>query len=67
MQNVQSPSLKTGDEEFLKKIIDLRDYCLFVCLFVCLFMIVWRVSLERAQRIDWINVRRVSGAILRRT
>ena len=28
MHNVQSPSLKTGDEEFLKKITDLRDYCM---------------------------------------
>ena len=27
MHNVQSPSLKTGDEEFLQKITDLRDYC----------------------------------------
>ena len=25
---VQSPSLKKGDEEFLKKITDLRDYCM---------------------------------------
>ena len=28
MHNVQSPSLKKGDEEFLKKITDLRDYCM---------------------------------------
>ena len=26
MHNVQSPSLKTSDEKFLKKITDLRDY-----------------------------------------
>ena len=62
MQNVRSPSLKTSDEKFLEKITDFRDYCLFVCLFV----IVWRVPLERAERTDWINVRRISGAILRR-
>ena len=29
-------------------------------------MIVWRVPLERAERTDWSNVRRISGAILRR-
>ena len=62
MQNVRSPSLKTSDEKFLEKITDFRDYCLFVCLFV----IVGRVPLERAERTDWINVRRISGAILRR-
>ena len=62
MQNVRSPSLKTSDEKFLEKITDFRDYCLFVCLFV----IVWRVPLERAERTDWINVRCISGAILRR-
>ena len=62
MQNVRSPSLKTSDEEFSKKIADFRDYCLFVCLFV----IVWRVPLERAERTDWINVRCISGGILRR-
>ena len=27
MHNVQSPSLKTSDEEFVKKITDFRDYC----------------------------------------
>ena len=31
MRNVQSPSLKTSDEEFLRKITDFRDYCLFIC------------------------------------
>ena len=62
MQNVRSPSLKTSDEKFIEKITDFRDYCLFVCL----FMIVWRVPLERTERTDWINVRRISGAILRR-
>ena len=60
MQNVRSPSLKKSDEEFLEKITDFRDYCLFVCLFV----IVWRVPLERAERTDWINVRRINSAIL---
>ena len=61
--NVQSPSLKTSNEEFLRKITDFRDYCLFVCLFV----IVWRAPLiERAERTDWINVRRINSAILPR-
>ena len=27
MHNVQSPSLKTSDEEFVQKITDFRDYC----------------------------------------
>ena len=63
MLNVQSPSLKTSDEEFLRKITDFRDYCLFVCLFV----IVWRAPLiERAERTDWSNVRRINSAILPR-
>ena len=62
--NVQSPSLKTSNEEFLRKITYFfRDYCLFVCLFV----IVWRAPLiERAERTDWINVRRINSAILPR-
>ena len=28
VHNVQSPSLKASDDEFLKKITDLRDYCM---------------------------------------
>ena len=28
MHNVESPCLKTSDEEFLKRISDLRDYCM---------------------------------------
>ena len=54
---------RKSDERFLRKITDFRDYCLFVCLFV----IVRRVHLiERAERTDWINVRRINSAILRR-
>ena len=54
---------RKSDKGFLRKITDFRDYCLFVCLFV----IVWRVPLiERAERTDWINVRCINSAILRR-
>ena len=54
---------RKGDERFLRKITDFRDYCLFVCLFV----IVRRVPLiERAERTDWINMRCINSAILRR-
>ena len=53
---------RKSDEGFLRKITDFRDYCLFVCLFV----IVRRVPLERAERTDWINARRINSAILRR-
>ena len=54
---------RKSDEGFLRKITDFRDYCLLVCLFV----IVRKVPLvERAERTDWINVRRINSAILRR-
>ena len=62
------PAQKRGagwksDERFLRKITYFRDYCLFVCLFV----IVTRAPLiERAERTDWINVRCINSAILRR-
>ena len=52
MHNVQSPSLKTSDEEFVKKITDFRDYC--------------RESASWAERTDWINVRCINSAILSR-
>ena len=52
MHNVQSPSLKTSDEEFVKKITDFRDYC--------------GESASWAERTDWINVRRINSAILSR-
>ena len=54
---------RKSDKGFLRKITDFRDYCLFVCLFV----IVRRAPLiERAERTDWINVRCIKSAILRR-
>ena len=52
MHNVQSPSLKTSDEEFVQKITDFRDYC--------------RESASWAERTEWINVRRINSAILSR-
>ena len=54
---------RKSDEGFLRKITDFRDYCLLVCLFV----IIRKVPLlERAERTDWINARRINSAILRR-
>ena len=46
----ESPCLKTSDEEFLKRIFDLRDCCM--------------ESAYSAERTDWINVRRINSVAI---